>query len=160
MTGVAVDVVLDAKYNSGGGGDANNNGRSQIGACVCDRRTVKNEFCLKFGVMMLDVGLTMMGMSDLLLPPLLSSSANALSHLSPTPHHLSPYLQPLHKTLTAPQAHHRGTKVDPADVEVAQLHSAAAGLAGVACSSTSPALDPVAAAEPAAAHSYEQALPR
>ena len=75
-------------------------------------------------------------------------------------HHLSPHLQPLHKTLTAPQAHHRGMKVDPADVEVAQLHSAAAGLAGVACSSTSPALDPVAAVEPAAAHSYEQVLPR
>lgn len=43
---------------------------------------------------------------------------------------------------------------------MAQLRSAAAGLAGVACSSTSPALDPVAAVELAAAHSYEQALPR
>ena len=102
MTGIAVDVVLDAKYNSGGGGDANNNGRSQIGACVCDRRTVKNEFCLKFGVMVVDVGLTMMGMSDLLLPPLLSSSSsNALP--SPTTSLLtsSPF--------TKPSPHHRHT---------------------------------------------------
>lgn len=51
--------VLDAKYNSVGGGDANNNGRSQIGGCVCDRRTVKEwVFCLRFGVMVVDVGLT------------------------------------------------------------------------------------------------------
>lgn len=67
--------VLDAKYNSVGGGDANNNGRSQIGGCVCDRRTVKEwVFCLRFGVMVVDVGLTM---SDLLL---LSSCSNALSN--------------------------------------------------------------------------------
>ena len=105
MTGIAVDVVLDAKYNSGGGGDANNNGRSQIGACVCDRRTVKNEFCLKFGVMVVNVGLTMMGMSVYFSlrssppPPMLSPT----SPLSPTTSLLtsSPF--------TKPSPHHRHT---------------------------------------------------
>lgn len=152
--------VLDAKYNSVGGGDANNNGRSQIGGCVCDRRTVKEwVFCLRFGVMVVDVGLTNDGNVGIASSP---APLLLLQCSLPSPsHHLSPHLQLLHKALTAPQAHHHGTKVDPADVEVAHLHSAAADLAGVACSSTSPALDPAAVAvELAAAHSYEQALPR